>query len=76
VEERISFFEALGNLIKTFVDRALMYILILVGVCLLLVYRGSEDRRAALYRAGGILLAGIGMGMFGNSLAAMRRRSK
>jgi hypothetical protein len=72
----MSFVEALGNLIRAFVDRALMYILILAGIAILLMCRGDEDRRSALYRAGAVLLMGIGMGMFGNAIVGSRRGAR
>jgi hypothetical protein len=68
----MGFLEALGNIVRTFVSRALTYVLLILGIVLLLANRSDAQRRAQWYRAIGVLLLGVGLGSIGSGLATRR----
>jgi hypothetical protein len=69
----MSFGEALGNIVRLFVTRALTYVLLLAGVCLIIANRNDNARHARLYQGIGIVLLGLALGSLGVGLASVRR---
>ena len=76
MEERVIVLKALGNLIKRLVDRGIMYVLLIAGLCFLLYSRNDKDRRDRVYRAIAILLMGLGLGLLGTRLSGIRRNAQ
>ena len=68
--------KALRNLIKRLVDRGIMFVLLIAGLCFLLYSRNDKDRQDRVYRAIGILMMGLGLGLLGASLAGIRRNTQ
>ena len=66
----------LRNLIKMLVDRGIMFVLLIAGLCLLLYSRNDKDRKDRVCRAIAILLMGLGLGLLGSSLAGIRRNTQ